>query len=257
MKPVLCLSLVALLIVFGNSVSTPSAAATAESTSAATGQATGLASGQPERIKMADGLQMVALYYPSILSGRQAPVVLLLHGVNGSKAQWNPLIPALLDQGYSVLAVDLRGFGETGGQINWKRAEADVATMLSWLRGIPSINGDEIAIMGASIGANLALRGCANDDKCRVAIALSPGVEFYGITTDDAIQKMGKKAVLLVAGQIDTASAQGVKKLGSLAMGNVMVRLYSSGSHAFELFKYDDLIPTILQWLKSYNDVMP
>jgi pimeloyl-ACP methyl ester carboxylesterase len=243
------LGLLIVLMLSGSPHGGPVAAATSPATEAGT-------TVQPVKIKASDGLLIAALYYPSILSGRQSPAALLLHQVNGSKAQWAPLIPELVAEGYSVLAVDLRGFGETRGEINWKRAETDVATTLAWLRGIPAINGDEIAIIGASIGSNLALRGCANDARCRVAVALSPGVEYFGITTDDAIQKMRKKAVLLVAGQIDTASATGVKKLGALASGDVMVRLYNSGKHGIELFEYDDLIPTILRWLRTYNDVI-
>jgi pimeloyl-ACP methyl ester carboxylesterase len=243
---------VGLLVVFGG-LSGRSSQVTA-ATAAATEPGLGTPGpAQPVRIKAADGLPIVGLFYPSALSGRTSPAALLLHQINGSKAQWQPLIPALLAEGYSALAVDLRGFGETGGEINWKKAEGDVATLLAWLRDQPSINGDEIAIIGASIGANLAIRGCASDAQCRVVVALSPGLEYFGLTTGDAIRKMGKKAPLLVAGQIDTASAQAVKQLAQVAPGNVMIRVYDSGKHGIQLFDYDDLIPMIVQWLRSYN----
>jgi pimeloyl-ACP methyl ester carboxylesterase len=243
--------LVLMLLVLGGTGHTPGAiAATAVSTAAPGLGTPGPA--QALKIRATDGLQLAATFYPSMLSGRQSPAVLLLHQINGSQAQWKPLIPELLSEGYSVLAVDMRGFGATRGQINWKLAEGDVATMLAWLRGIQSIDGKQIAIVGASMGANLAIRGCANDPQCTVAIALSPGVEYFGITTDDAIQKMRDRSVLLVAGQIDRESANGVKKLATLATGNIMARLYNSGRHGIELFAYDDLIPTMLRWLRTY-----
>ncbi len=243
---------VGLLVVFASLSGQPGqvTAATAVATESGTGTP---GPAQPVRIKASDGLTIVGLFYPSALSGQAAPAALLLHGVNGSKAQWQPLIPALLAEGYNVLAVDLRGFGETGGEINWKRTETDVATLLAWLRDQSGVNGDEIAIFGASIGANLAIRGCAADAKCRVAVALSPGLEYFGLTTGDAIRKMSKKAPLLVASQIDSASAQGVKTLAEIASGNVMIRVYDGGKHGVQLFDYDDLIPMMVQWLRSYN----
>jgi hypothetical protein len=64
---------------------------------------------------------------------------------------------------------------------------------------------------------------------------------------------MNKKAPLLVAAQIDRASAEGVKKLAEIASGNVMIRVYDGGKHGVQLFDYDDLIPMIVQWLRSYN----
>jgi hypothetical protein len=57
---------------------------------------------------------------------------------------------------------------------------------------------------------------------------------------------------MLVAAQIDHESAEGVKKLAGLAPGNTMVRLYSGGRHGVDLFNEDDLIPTIIQWLRTY-----
>ena len=79
----------------------------------------------------------------------------------GQRADWLPLIPALTNAGYRVIAVDLRGHGETGGSNDWQAAIGDVQTWLDWIEAQPSMNPDKIAIVGASIGANLALVGCA------------------------------------------------------------------------------------------------
>lgn len=206
------------------------------------------------KITAGDGLEIVGAFYPSVLSGRQSPAALLLHQNRGSKDEWMLLIPALQAAGYNILAVDQRGFGETGGQTDWTLAEADVATLLAWLRAQPAIDGNQVAIIGASIGSNLALRGCVNDDKCKVAVALSPGLNYFGVKTADVVQKMGKRAFLLVAAQHDSEAAQSVKQLSMVASGNLMIRLYEDSSrHGVHLFLYEDLIPTVMQWLRTYN----
>ncbi len=208
---------------------------------------------QEVKIKASDGLQIVGSYYPSTLSGGHSPAALLLHQNGGSKEEWEPFIPALLAEGYTVLAVDQRGFGQTGGKVDWRLAEKDITAMLAWLRNIAAIKGDEVAIIGASIGSNLTLRACVTDAKCHVAVALSPGLNYFNVTTEDAARKLGDKAALLVAAQNDTESSNAVKKLAGVLPGNGAVRLYKGEEHGVELFKHEDLAPMIIQWLKTYN----
>jgi pimeloyl-ACP methyl ester carboxylesterase len=192
------------------------------------------ATSQEVKIKASDGLQIVGTYYPSTLSGKQSPAALLLHQNGGSKEEWEPFIPALLAEGYSVLAVDQRGFGATGGRADWKLAEKDITAMLAWLRNIAAINADEVAIIGASIGSNLSLRACVTDAKCHVVVALSPGLNYFNVTTD-------------------TESSSAVKNLAGILPGNGAVRLYKGEEHGVELFANEDLAPMIIQWLKTYN----
>src|SRR5438128_1878537 len=144
LKLILALLLVFVLLPRGGAYTSGVHAATAAVTAPGLGTP---GPAQAVKIRAADGLQIAATYYPSMLSDRQSPAALLLHQINGSRAQWERLVPELLAEGYSVLAVDMRGFGETGGQINWKLAERDVATMFAWLRGISSIDVGRIAVV--------------------------------------------------------------------------------------------------------------
>ena len=41
------------------------------------------------------------------------PAVLLLHGFPDSSSLWRHLIPVLLEEGFRVIAPDMRGFGES------------------------------------------------------------------------------------------------------------------------------------------------
>src|SRR5262249_36546038 len=110
---------------------------------------------QDVAIKMADGLVIRGTFYPA--SGSEpAPAVLLLHQYNGNRRQWDAFTNALIAKGYNVLAVDQRGFGETGGKLDWIRAEQDGGTLMTWLREEPTVDLDKVAVVGASIGSNLA-----------------------------------------------------------------------------------------------------
>jgi pimeloyl-ACP methyl ester carboxylesterase len=63
-----------------------------------------------------DGLPLNANYWPSKLKA-QGSVVVLLHGLNGNQLDWGQDLPKQLqDRGHAVIAVDLRGHGQSTGK---------------------------------------------------------------------------------------------------------------------------------------------
>src|SRR6185369_9428606 len=119
-------------------------------------------------------------------------------------------VPELTKAGYSVLNVDLRGHGATGGKTNWPMAVTDVQTWLDWVRTQPNIRANSVSIIGASVGSNLALIGCANDKDCVTAIALSPGSDYFGLRPNDFIADgLKDRSALLVVSRKDEPSITG------------------------------------------------
>ncbi|MEO8609807.1 MAG: alpha/beta fold hydrolase [Chloroflexota bacterium] len=213
---------------------------------------------EPQTIQIAasDGLKLVGDFYAAENpSDELKPAVLLLHIIGSDRHSWSPLIPSLLDADYSVLAIDLRGFGDTGGDINWSAATTDVQTWLDWLRGQSEVRPDAISIIGGSIGANLALIGCANDADCVTAIALSPGLVYYSLKPD--INQLSKRSALLIASQNDLYPANSVKQMMDSANGDIGARIYPGTAHGTHLFEGSDkvrdgLIATIINWLDEH-----
>lgn len=219
-------------------------------------QAETLPTAQPVTITADDDLSVVGDFYPALSDDNEPhPAVLLLHMIGSDRESWSPLIPDLQLAGYHVLAVDLRGQGATGGDINWPAATIDVQSWLDWLRDQPEVQPDAISILGASIGANLALIGCANDDDCVTAIALSPGLVYYSLKPD--INQLNKRSALLIASQNDLYSADSVKQMLTSATGDIAARIYSGSTHGTHLFDVSDklrqgLIATIISWLDEH-----
>lgn len=208
------------------------------------------------KIKLSDGTEIVANYYASMFSGRQAPAALLLHQNFGSKEEWLPFIPSLQAAGYAVLAVDQRGFGKTGGTKTYSKFPDDAVELVGWLEQQPSIAKGEVAIIGASVGSNAAILACSKIETCKVAVALSPGLNYFNLKPAPVIKTMKGKALLIVAGQRDAESAVGLHTLAisASADNNVLMRLYGdSAAHGVALFKFEDLAPTIISWLNMYN----
>jgi alpha-beta hydrolase superfamily lysophospholipase len=63
-------------------------------------------------LKVSDGIVLKATYFAAAKSG---PGVLLLHQCNRQRKVWDDLAGQLAAAGINVLALDLRGFGESGG----------------------------------------------------------------------------------------------------------------------------------------------
>jgi pimeloyl-ACP methyl ester carboxylesterase len=202
----------------------------------------------------ADGLTLVGDFYAVALEdGSPAPAVILMHMLRGSRNDWTPLIPVLVnDYQIAVLTVDLRGHGETGGSDDWALAEQDVQTWIDWLRGQEGVNPAAVSLIGASIGSNLTLRGWANDAEIRTAVALSPGLDYRGVTTADAVEANANRPLMLVAARDDRASAEAVVELFTLTDGSALVRMVEGSLHGTRLFgdqHADWLLRAIAEWV--------
>jgi pimeloyl-ACP methyl ester carboxylesterase len=210
------------------------------------------ASAEIVSIQAADGLTLVGEFYASESS---APALLLLHMLGSRRSAWEPLMPTLVDAGYNVLAVDMRGHGDTGSAQDWTAAEQDVTAWLDWLNDQPSVSVNQISIIGASIGANLALIGCAYDERCQTVIALSPGLDYRGVMPELALSEaLVDRTALLVASVDDLTSADSVRVMTQSAGGEIGIQLYDGSAHGTALFNQTDgrVIDLIAFWLMTY-----
>jgi pimeloyl-ACP methyl ester carboxylesterase len=205
-------------------------------------------------VEATDGLTLVGDFYA--LEGDVA-AVLLLHMYGADRSSWEPLIPALLEAGYHVLAVDLRAHGETGGDEDWEAGLLDVQTWLNWLREQTGVRPEALSIVGASIGANLALMGCAADTECTTAVALSPGLDYFNVVPETALSEgLSERSALLIASHNDAYSAHSIVELARLGTGEIGLRLYTGGEHGTELFGGDhaeSITALILNWLNEHT----
>jgi alpha-beta hydrolase superfamily lysophospholipase len=91
--------------------------------------------------------------------GADSPVVLLLHGLRGSRASMVPRARVLLDAGFSVLLIDQQAHGETPGDIitlGWRESR-DVRAARDWIRA--NAPGRRVGVIGSSLGGAAVLLG--------------------------------------------------------------------------------------------------
>jgi dienelactone hydrolase len=181
------------------------------------------------------------------------PGVLLLHMLGSNRQAWEDVAPEIAAGGYAALAVDMRGHGETGGNLDWGKAADDLQHVWRYLAAIPDIDEGRTAVIGASIGGNMSLITGAAEPLIRTVVLLSPGLDYRGVTTEDVIQTYGDRPILIVASQDDLYAAQSSQTLSELALGVAELQLYQGAGHGTNMFRAEPgLISVILDWLNQY-----
>ena len=202
-------------------------------------------------VEATDGRTLIGDYYELPDFG-YTPVVLLIHELYTSGVSWMPIIGPLVANGYRVLNIDVRGTGgRTRGAINWNQAREDTQTWLEWLYQQPGVRLDAVFLIGSSMGSSLALVGCEAAQYCAGVVAISPGLNYFGVRTRNAI--LSGFPALLVYADDDYYSARDVPLMEAMAEENNLETLttliYSGRTHGVALFAEEDFIPAILEWL--------
>ena len=167
------------------------------------------------------------------------------------RTSWDDLLLPLLANNYNVLAPDIRGgWGETRGSINWFKAVDDVASWMTWLRDEAGVNPNAIHTIGSSMGSSLAVVGCANDDLCLSAIAISPGWNYYRISLEDSI---ASRPVLGIYTENDQWPSLGVPQMEEAAPDTFSAIVYDGNAHGMDLLEeqQETLFVEIINWLDS------
>lgn len=214
-------------------------------------------------LKAEDGMEIHGLYREA--DAAQA-AVLLLHMMPATKESWNAFADALRERGLTSLAIDERGHGESvmkdGVHIDYRdftdeeqqAKRLDVEAAVTWLMERTGFGRERIAVVGASIGANLTIRYLFEHPECPAGIALSPGLDYRGVLTPDAVEGLGAdQALLLGVSDEDTASAASVHELETLASdGNVEGRHLEGMGHGTTMFDRDPaFMSECLEWLRG------
>ncbi len=197
-----------------------------------------------------DGVRIKGTYYRP--AAANAPGIVLLHMLGRHREDWDAFARTLQDAGYAVLAIDLRGHGESEGQREWSKMTKDAAIAVDFVRSRSETDPDRIALIGASIGANLAINYAAEDPEIRGVALLSPGLDYRGVTTPEAVKAYGKRPLFLAASSEDRYAYGSAQELGRLATGPVQLLLLDGQGHGTQMLGKDNgLEEALLNWLRE------
>lgn len=181
--------------------------------------------------------------------------VVLVHMVGRSAGDWSYLSEKLSRGGQHVVAPDLRGHGKNRPDGDDSKLEdSEYAKMVQEVQASVKYLRDkgatEISCAGASIGANLCLRAAATDPEIVNLVLLSPGLNYKGVKTVDAIEAYGDRPVLFVASEDDNFAFRSASVLETKATGQRKFAILKNAGHGTKMLNRDpSLEGLVTSWL--------
>ena len=230
----------------------PTALPTAAPTETATPEATQVVMivDQTLRFKTEDGLEIVGTLYTLVGAPTSLPGVIILPMHIEDQTAWKPFATQLALAGYAALTVDLRGQGETGGTADWQKASADMRLVWREFARREEVDETRTALLGVSMGANLALVAASAEPAIRTLVLISPGLVYNGVATPEAIGAYGSRPIMLIGSKADPIAQNGAVELARLAQGEVTLREMEGSLHGTTLFTNEpSLADAIIRFL--------
>jgi pimeloyl-ACP methyl ester carboxylesterase len=187
------------------------------------------------------------------------PVALLLHGFGETRSVWSALSERLLARGWAVLAIDLRGHGQsrTRGpntltpEVGWRtdpqQFPLDLEPALDWLKTRPRLDANRIAVIGSDVGAALALIAGGRYSEVGTVVALNPDLD-EALAMAGTARDFSPRTVQVVVSE----SAAG-ERIRDYVTGASRLTLIESpaSSHTAVWLGSADTIEEIVRWLRD------
>lgn len=204
----------------------------------------------PENVTVTtrDGVNIHCTYYGS-LEGKDSVPIILLHGWEGSRADFDGLASQLQEAGHSVIVPDLRGHGQSttrtvaqGREVDldpdrFRRddfaamAQQDVQAVKSYLmdrNNEGELNIELLTVIGVDMGATIAANWAVVDwswpqlptikqgQDVKAMILLSPPTSFQGLTLQEVVAHhvvRSQLSTLIMVGERDRRTASEASRL--------------------------------------------
>lgn len=209
------------------------------------------------------------LEYPKIKNQKEFKTVVLLHSLGYSSEWWGSLPKDLLNQGYAVLRIDLRGHGKS--VYNAKLVRTSWASLtnnayakypddvIKVIEQVKSENSKKVffnnwAIVGSDIGASTAI--LASDKigyKPKTLVLLSPVVQTKGLYVPVVLANLNKIDVFSISGTNDISGHNAQDYLKKFAQSTFATYTSDARSSGMLMLKNDaSLSRVITSWIGEY-----
>jgi alpha-beta hydrolase superfamily lysophospholipase len=136
----------------------------------------GMHDGQVISVETADGITLRGWYLPPapmLERERRAPGLIWFHGNLETVGSIATVLRDFRPAGIGVLALDYRGYGESGGDATEFGVYRDAEAAWAWMTSRPDIDSTRVAVYGRSIGSAVGLY-LATERTVRAVVLESP-----------------------------------------------------------------------------------
>lgn len=217
-----------------------------------------------------DGFNLKATFsYPKVKGQKEFQTVVLLHSLGYNSQWWGTLPDELLNKGYAVLAIDLRGHGKSVytaklAKVSWKSMKN--AAYMKYpddvIKVIDTVKNDNPkkvffnnwAIVGSDIGASAGVLAADKlSKKPKTIVMISPVVKAKGLYIPVSIAQLDNVDFLSIIGTEDTSSKEAEAYLKKFAQEEFAEFTSESRTTGMLMLKNDkSLAKMISEWISEY-----
>ncbi|MDP3919553.1 MAG: alpha/beta hydrolase [Candidatus Omnitrophota bacterium] len=211
----------------------------------------------PKTFLAADGVPIA--YKHQVVEGARGTAI-LLHGLGSSYDEWYDFAKFLNREGWSTLAIDFRGHGEStewlGANIDWHNFPVKSSKL--FLRDVEAaarhLEGEgELWLVGGSMGSGMSLSYAAEHAEISGIVLLSPGLKTMGLDLKPAIERYGTRPILVAASADDGKSVANSQYLHEKAAGPKKIITYEDAGHSTAMLDWEkDLKQEILSFMNEH-----
>jgi esterase/lipase len=198
-----------------------------------------------------DGIKIAA----TVLYGSDKSVI-FAHMLDHDRTDWDILAKKFNDKGFTTISIDLRGHGKSGG--DWKQfSEEDFNGMVYDIKAAKEFldekGKDSVSIVGASIGANAAVKYAASDKEIKSVVLLSPGINYKGISIEDDITDF-KTPILIIVSKNDAYPYESSNIIYEKVSGKKELIVEENLGHGSDMLpKSQEMQDKIIKFISSYE----
>lgn len=191
------------------------------------------------------------LLYPK---GKQKnfPTIIMLHSLGYSSSSWGTLPETFANQGYGVIAIDLRGHGLSNKDVKFRmkswmymsnksfaKYPYDVVTVINYVKQTSKkFSFNNYAIIGGDIGANTGvLYAQMINPKPTAMVLLTPYQELKGLNIYD--YRLGTTPLLVMCSKRDKYAVCQEVMLKTFAKGPYIINNTNSSTNGMLILKQD------------------
>jgi pimeloyl-ACP methyl ester carboxylesterase len=216
------------------------------------------AAGRKVEVRAPDGVALAATVWSA---ERPGPGIVLFHMCNSDRSAWSGLGEKLAARGFHVLALDYRGYGESGGvrekdgaaqqRIVDEKWPGDADAAFDLLLSQPGVDRPRVGAAGGSCGVNQAVQLARRHPEVGTLVLLAGNASREG---REFLAGNPWLPVFASAARDDGGAVEAMKWLIGYSShpANRMVE-YEKGGHGTEMFAvHADLEPAIVDWFEEH-----
>lgn len=213
----------------------------------------------------ADGYAIRGTWFTSSRQTGARPTVILIHTFGQNHTQWLPFVPDLTNEGYHVLAFDIRGHGQStfkNGQFltvanfsldDFNDMPLDVGGAIAWLKARPEVDAQRIGAIGVDIGANIAFVSSGIYPEIKTAVSISPiARQDQEVLLGDGIPDFRPHSILFMAAFGDGYTYTSSETLAGRTAEPKRVSGYQGAANGLNLLNNREARSEAIQWLKDH-----